>query len=97
MRGQKVVMWYASANRDEAVFDDPFRFDVARSPNPHLTFGIGRHFCPGANLARLELRTMFDAMLDRELRVEPLGRPEWLRSNFAQSIKRMPVEIRTAD
>ena len=63
--GDKVTLWWASANRDETVFDEPFRFDVRRDPNPHLTFGHGAHFCLGANLARLEMRLMLDALLDR--------------------------------
>jgi cholest-4-en-3-one 26-monooxygenase len=91
--GEKVVVWYPSANRDERVFADAARFDVARDPNPQLSFGFGRHFCLGANLARLELRVMFDALLERNVVLEPLGEVEWMHSNFAQSIKRMPVDL----
>ena len=91
--GDKVVVWYPSANRDERVFSEPECFDVARDPNPQLSFGFGRHFCLGANLARLELRVMFDALLDRDVVLETRGEVEWMRSNFAQSIKRMPVEL----
>jgi len=64
-RGQQVVLMYASANRDETVFDDPQRFDVTRDPNPHIAFGFGTHFCLGASLARLELRIMFEELLGR--------------------------------
>ncbi len=95
--GDKVVIWYPSANRDERVFTKPEYFDVARNPNEQLSFGFGRHFCLGANLARLELRVMFDALLDRNIVLEPRGEIEWMRSNFAQSIKRMPVELYVGD
>jgi cytochrome P450 len=79
--GDKVTLWWASANRDEGVFADPFRFDVGRDPNPHLTFGHGAHFCLGANLARLEIRLVFDALLDRFVEIVPAGQIEWTRSN----------------
>ena len=71
--GDKVVMWYPAANRDERVFPDADRFDVARDPNPHLAFGIGQHFCLGAQLARLQLRVMFSELLDRLPNVELTG------------------------
>ena len=61
--GDKVTLWWASANRDEAVFDEPFRFDVRRAPNPHLAFGYRSHFCLGANLARMEIRIMLEELL----------------------------------
>ena len=70
--GDKVVMWYISANRDEAVFDDPFRFDITREPNEHVAFGGGgTHFCLGANLARMELRIIFEEMLGAHPRHAP--------------------------
>jgi cytochrome P450 len=87
-------MWYASANRDATVFRDPFRFDVGRTPNEHLSFGYGRHFCLGASLARLEIRCFLEALLDRGIEIEPNGEVEWMRSNFAHSPKRMPVRLR---
>jgi cholest-4-en-3-one 26-monooxygenase len=72
--GEKVTLWYPSANRDEEVFEDPFRFDVGRSPNPHVAFGGGGpHFCLGANLARLELRVIFEEILRRLQRIELAG------------------------
>jgi cholest-4-en-3-one 26-monooxygenase len=90
----KVVVWYSSANRDEAVFEDPDRFDIAREPNEHLSFGFGRHFCLGANLARLEMRVVYEALLDRAVEIECAGEAEYLRSTFTNALKRMPVEMR---
>jgi cholest-4-en-3-one 26-monooxygenase len=87
-------MWYAAANRDPAVFDDPHRFDIGRSPNEHLAFGAGGpHFCLGANLARLEIRVMFDELLDRLPDMELNGPVERLRSNFINGIKHLPVRF----
>jgi len=90
--GQKVVLWYNSANRDEGYFDDPYRFDVTREPNEHLGFGGGGpHFCLGAHLARREIKVMFEELLRRLPDIEVSGEPELLRSNFIHGIKRMPV------
>jgi cholest-4-en-3-one 26-monooxygenase len=90
--GDSVVMYYISANRDEDVFADPFRFDITRSPNPHIAFGGGgHHFCLGANLARLELRILFEELLTRMGRVEAAGAVGHLRSNFINGIKHLPV------
>src|SRR5205807_3770816 len=89
--GDKVVVFFSSANRDEAVFPDPDRFDIARSPNPHLAFGHGTHFCIAAHLARQQMRAMFDALLDRLPMVEPAGEPVRLRSNFQNGIKHLPI------
>ena len=89
--GDKVVLWYASANRDEAVFDEPYRFDVTRSPNEHVGFGgPGPHYCLGANLARREIRVMFRQIFERLPDLEITGPPDRLRSNFINGIKRMP-------
>lgn len=90
--GERVVLFYASANRDESVFHDPMRFDVGRHPNPHLGFGIGEHFCLGANLARLELRLLLEALL-RLPPLEPAGPVERLRSNFVGGVKHLPVRF----
>jgi cytochrome P450 len=90
-KGEKVVVWFSSANRDEQVFADPSRFDVGRSPNDHLSFGHGPHFCLGAHLARTQLRAMFGAVLDRLHDIEPAGEPVRLRSNFQNGIKRLPI------
>ncbi|HSS12096.1 MAG TPA: cytochrome P450 [Acidimicrobiales bacterium] len=90
--GDKVVIWYISANRDEAVFDDPYTFDIGRQPNPHVAFGGGGpHFCLGANLARLEIRVMFDELLKRLPDMELAGEVSRLRSNFINGIKHLPV------
>jgi cytochrome P450/nitrite reductase/ring-hydroxylating ferredoxin subunit len=93
--GDKVVIWYASGNFDEEKFVDPYRFDVGRAPNRHLTFGLGGpHFCLGAHLAKLEVRIWIEEMLPYLGRIELAGRPERLRSNFFNGIKRMPVRVR---
>jgi len=92
-RGDKVVMWYPSANRDEDVFERPDVFDVRRKPNEHLAFGEGQHFCLGAWLARLELRVMFEELLRRQPRIELAGRPRWIRSYFLSGFTFMPVRF----
>ena len=89
----KVVLWWASANVDERAFDDPMRFDVARDPNPHLTFGLGPHHCLGANLARLEIRLVLEGLLDRGVRVEPDGPVERTRSNKHTGFRHAPVRL----
>jgi cytochrome P450 len=93
-KGQTVGMWYASANRDEDVFDDPERFNIRRNPNDHLAFGgYGEHFCLGANLARTELRVMFRKLMERFDRFEQDGEVQRLRSAFVGGIKHMPVKF----
>ncbi len=88
----KVVLWFISANRDENQFPEPLAFDVARSPNRHVAFGLGGpHFCLGAHLARLELRIFLEEMLPYLPHLELAGPPERLRSNFFHGIKRLPV------
>jgi cholest-4-en-3-one 26-monooxygenase len=95
--GDKLTIWYTSANRDEDVFDDPFRFDIRRDPNPHIGFGGGGpHFCLGANLARMEIRVLFEELVKRVPRVTALGAPDRLRSNFIAGIKHLPVEFHPA-
>ena len=90
--GDKVVMFYPSANRDESIFERPSEFDIRRSPNDHLAFGgFGEHYCLGANLARLQLRTMFRHILDRLDEIELDGDVERLRSGFVGGIKRLPI------
>ncbi|MCC6380947.1 MAG: cytochrome P450 [Dehalococcoidia bacterium] len=90
-KGERVVMWYPSVNRDEDVFPEPDRFDVGRSPNEHLAFGIGEHFCLGAGFARLELLVMFDELLRRFPDICLDGPVERLRSTFIGGIKHLPV------
>lgn len=94
--GDKVTLWWASANRDDDAFADPFRFDARRDPNPHLTFGHGSHFCLGANLARVEIRLVFDALLDRFAEIRAVGPVEWTRSNKHTGVRHLPVVARVA-
>ena len=94
--GEKVVLWWQAANFDERVFADPMRFDIRRDPNPHLTFGLGTHFCLGANLARLEIGLVFDGLLDRVERVTATGPPERTRSNKHTGFRHLPVELHRA-
>jgi len=91
--GDKVVTFYPSANRDEEVFPHADHFDVGRTPNEHLAFGIGEHFCLGSNLARLEIRLIFEELLRRLPDIELAGPVPRLRSNFIAGIKRMPVRF----
>ncbi|GAA3242094.1 cytochrome P450 [Actinocorallia longicatena] len=91
--GDKVTLWWASANRDAALFPRPHLFDITRRPNPHLAFGRGGHFCLGATLARLEMRVVFSALLDRVASVEPTGPLEYTRSNKHTGVRHMPVRL----
>jgi cytochrome P450 len=91
--GDKVLFWEGSANRDELVFDRSMEFDVTRDPNPHLAFGHGVHFCLGANLARLEMRAVFEALLPAFSRYELVEPVEWTRSNRHTGIRHMVVEL----
>jgi cholest-4-en-3-one 26-monooxygenase len=90
---QKVCLYYTSANRDEDVFPDPQRFDVGRTPNEHLAFGGGQHFCLGANLARLEIRVMFEELVRRFPKIELRGPARRLQSNFINGFKEIPVRL----
>ena len=90
--GDKVVFWHISANRDEKVFAEPDRFDIGRVENNHMAFGGGGpHFCLGANLARMEIRVMFDRLLDRMPDIRLDGDVQRLRSNFINGVKHIPV------
>jgi cytochrome P450 len=91
--GQKVVVWNASINRDEDVFADANSLDLSRTPNHHLGFGYGEHFCLGAHLARLELRVFLEEWIARNIGVELAGAVERVASNLTAGIKRMPVRI----
>jgi cytochrome P450 len=94
--GDKVVMFYTSANRDEEVFDDPQTFDVRRSPNPHLSFGIAEHFCLGVHLARLEGKVFFEELLATFPGIELTGEPVRIRSNLNNGLKSLPVRLSSA-
>ena len=89
--GDKVVVSFASANRDEAVFADADGFDIRRHPNPHLVFGHGPHFCLGSHLARAQMRALFAEVLSHTSALGFAGQPSYLRSNFQRGVKRLPV------
>ncbi len=89
--GDKVVVYFASANRDDSVFDDPDRFDVSRTPGDDLVFGYGPHFCLGSHLAACQMNALFDAVLDQLGQVQLAGPVERLRSNFQNGVKHLPV------
>lgn len=91
--GDKVVLWWQSANYDDRVFDRPHDFDISRAPNPHLAFGTGTHFCLGANLARLEISLVFNGLLDRVGWIEPDGPVERTRSNKHAGFRHAPVRF----
>jgi cytochrome P450 family 142 subfamily A polypeptide 1 len=93
--GEKLILLYPSANRDESVFEDASRFDIARSPNEHVAFGFGAHFCLGANLARVELRVVLEKLLDRlpDLSLAGPGAPENRASNFVSGYESLPVRF----
>ena len=92
-QGQKVTVWEMSANRDEDAFENPFRFDVGRDPNNHVGFGLGTHFCLGANLARLEIRVMFEELLERYERFEVMGPLAWTNNNRLLSLTQLPLRV----
>ncbi|HEY5476049.1 MAG TPA: cytochrome P450 [Tepidiformaceae bacterium] len=92
-KGDRLVLWYPSVNRDEDIFPEPDRFDITRTPNEHLAFGIGEHFCLGAGFARLELKVMFEELFRRFPDIQLDGPPERLRSTFIGGIKHLPVKF----
>ena len=89
--GQDVYLSYWSANRDEDVFENPFTFDITRSPNKHLAFGFGVHYCLGAMLARLELKALFGKLIPRLASVEAAGESALTKSGFVSGVKRLPI------
>ncbi len=95
--GEQVALYFASANRDEDVFEDPFAFRVDRRPNPHLAFGFGEHFCMGAHVARVELETIFRHLLARLESFEVSGTVERLSSIINGSIKHLPIRLSTKE
>ena len=95
-KGDNLVMFYGSANRDEAVFEDPFSFRVDRNPNPHLGFGIGEHFCLGSHLARESQRAMLRELVARVESLELAGEPERIQSSFVVGLKKLPIRYRVS-
>ncbi|HTH06265.1 MAG TPA: cytochrome P450, partial [Ilumatobacteraceae bacterium] len=95
--GDKVVIWFISADFDDAQFADPYRFDIHRTPNPHVAFGLmSPHLCLGAQLARMEIKVLLEELLPRLADAKLAGPVDRLRSNFISGIKRMPIAITTA-
>jgi cytochrome P450 family 142 subfamily A polypeptide 1 len=96
--GDDVLLLYPSANRDEDVFEDPFRFDVERTPNDHVAFGFGTHFCLGNSLARLELKVMFEQLLSRlpDLELVDDTEPAYRPANFISGYEHLPVRFTPA-
>jgi cytochrome P450 len=95
-KGEALVLFYASANRDEDVFRDPYLFDVARKPNTHIAFGYGEHFCMGAHFARQSLVAIVDELVRRVEHWELAGEPEWIQASFVVGLKHLPVRVRVA-
>ena len=93
-KGQSLMMCYPSGNRDEDLFEDPFRFNVRRQPGRHIAFGYGPHVCLGQHLAKMEMRVFFEELLTRAKDFELAGKPEWVRSNFVGGLKRLPIRFR---
>jgi cytochrome P450 len=92
--GERVILFYNSANRDEDVFENPYTFDVRRNPNPHIGFGAaGPHFCLGAHLARQEIDVMFRQLFERLPDIASVGEPDRLRSSFTNGIKHLDCEF----
>ena len=89
-----MLLSYVSGNRDEDVFDEPFRFDIGRDPNKHISFGYGVHFCLGAALARLEVNSFFSALLPRLESAELAGEPAHMATTFVGGLKHLPIRYR---
>lgn len=94
--GESVMLMYASANRDEAVFDEPFKFKVDRRPNKHVAFGQGAHHCLGHLLAKMEMRALYKALLERVDDIELTGEPAWVQAQFVSGLKTLPIRFRAA-
>ena len=91
--GERVMMWFPSANRDEQAFERPYAFDITRHPNLHLGFGAGPHFCLGGPLAKMEIRLAMEALLERYDGIEITGTPERVQSTFVGGLKHLPVRL----
>jgi hypothetical protein len=94
--GDALMLFYGSANRDESVFDDPYKFDIDRKPNRHIAFGYGEHFCMGAHLARRSQRAIVEELARRVEHWEIIGEPEWIQASFVIGLKHLPVRYRIA-
>ena len=92
--GEAVLLSYPSGNRDEEIFEDPFRFDIGRDPNKHVAFGYGVHFCLGAALARMEINSFFTELLPRLQEIDFAGRPEYVATTFVGGLKHLPIRYR---
>jgi cytochrome P450 len=90
-KGENLVLFYASANRDEAIFEDPYSFRIDRTPNPHLGFGIGEHFCLGTHLARQSQRALLRELIGRVETLELTGDPVQIASSFVVGLKQLPI------
>jgi cytochrome P450 len=90
-KGESVYLAYVSGNRDEEVFEEPFRFDVSRDPNKHVAFGYGVHFCLGAALARMEMTSLFNELVPRLESIELAGEPELATTTFVGGLKHLPI------
>jgi len=90
-KGESVYLTYVSGNRDEEVFDEPFRFDIGRDPNKHVSFGYGVHFCLGAALARMEMNSLFTELVPRLESIELAGEPELSATTFVGGLKHLPI------
>jgi cytochrome P450 len=95
-KGDSLMMCYPSANRDEEVFEDPFRFDIARKGAKHIAFGYGPHLCVGQHLAKMEIRIFYEELLSRVEHFELAGEPKWVETNFVGGLKRLPIRFRPA-
>jgi cytochrome P450 len=93
-KGDRLGLFYGSANRDEEVFDRPFEFDVTRQPNRHLAFGVGEHFCAGAHVARLEMEMAYKYLIPRIEEIELTGPPERLHSALVGGVKHLPIRYK---
>lgn len=95
LAGQAVTLWIVSANRDEEVFKNPYNFNIDRNPNPHLSFGTGNHYCIANKIARMELNILYKELLRRDYKIDIVGNPKRVRSNFLNGIKSMPIKFTT--
>jgi cytochrome P450 len=94
--GDMLLLSYPSANRDDEVFDDPFRFDIGRSPNPHLAFGYGAHYCLGAKLAKMEIKALLTELVPRLRSIELAGEPALMQTTFVGGLKHLPISYEVA-